>query len=61
MLTLAEMVSRRIDPNSTSMELTINELLEKFGTRHDTKLDQMLRTLGGISEKIVGPGIGEVS
>ena len=33
MLTLAEMVSRRIDPNSTSMELTINELLEKKDLR----------------------------
>jgi hypothetical protein len=36
-------------------------VLEKFGTRHDSKLDTMLKTLGGISEKIVGPGIGEVS
>lgn len=61
MLTLADMVNRRIDPTTTSMELSFNETLEKFGIRHEDKLDELLRTLGGISEKIVGPGIGEVS
>jgi len=61
MLTIAELVSRRMDPNSTSMELTINEALEDFSLRQVDKLDQVLRTLGGISEKIVGTGIGEVS
>ena len=61
MLTIAEMIERRIDPTSTSMELSFNETLERFGVNHSDKLDQMSRILGGISEKIVGPGIGEVS
>ena len=61
MLTLADLVNRRIDPTTTSMELSFNETLEKFGIRHDDKLEQLVRTLSGISEKIVGPGIGEVS
>ena len=61
MLTLADLVNRRIDPTTTSMELSFNETLEKFGIRHDDKLEQLIRTLSGISEKIVGPGIGEIS
>ena len=61
MLTIAELVNRRMDPTSTSMELSFNETLEKFGIRHDGKLDQISRMMVGISEKIVGPGIGEVS
>ncbi len=61
MLTIADLVNRRIDPTTTSMELSFNETLEEFGTRHNDKLDQLARLLSGISEKIVGPGIGEVS
>lgn len=61
MLTIADMVNRRIDPASTSMELSFNETLVEYGNKHGDKLDQLIRLMGGISEKIVGPGIGEVS
>jgi len=61
MLTIADLVNRRIDPTSTSMELSVNETLERFGIRNDEKIDQLVRMLNGISEKIVGPGIGDVS
>jgi len=61
MLVIAEMVSRRMDPTTTSMELSFNETLEKFGIRNDEKLEQLVRMLSGITEKIVGPGIGDVS
>src|SRR5207245_7345688 len=37
------------------------ETLERFGSKSDEKLDQLVRALNGISEKIVGPGIGDVS
>lgn len=61
MLIIADMVSRRMDPTSTSMELSFNDTLERFGMKSGEKLDQLVRLLNGISEKIVGPGIGDVS
>lgn len=61
MLTIAEIVSQRMDPTSTSIELSVSEALQNFSNIFGEKIDVTTRILSGISEKIVGTGIGEVS
>lgn len=61
MLNLADSIIRRLDPASTSIELSIQEKLSEFGNRFFAEMNQMNRQLSGVSEKIVGPGIGEIS
>lgn len=60
MLTMSEIVLQRLDPTSTSVELSVSEALMKLSTMVGEKMDQNNRVLSGISEKIAGPGIGEV-
>jgi len=61
MLSLADMVIRRLDPASTSIELSLHEKLAEFGNRFFAELNQMNRQVSSVAEKIVGPGIGDVS
>ena len=61
MLTIAEIVSQRMDTTSTSIELSVSEALQNFSNMFGEKMDVTTKILSGISEKIVGTGIGEVS
>ena len=61
MLSLADMVIRRLDPASTSIELSLHEKLAEFGNRFFAEINQMNRQVSSVAEKIVGPGIGDVS
>lgn len=61
MLRIAEFVFQRMDPTSTSIELSVSKVLQNFSNMFGEKMDNTTKILSGISEKIVGPGIGEVS
>ena len=61
MLTIAEYVSQRMDPTSTSIELSVSEALQDFSRMLGQKMDDTTKILSGISEKIGGTGIGEVT
>src|SRR5947209_4905238 len=61
MLTISEIVMQRLDPTSTSVELSVSEALMNFSNMLSEKMDQNTKVLSGISERISGPGIGGVS
>ena len=61
MLNLADLIVRRLDPASTSIELSMHEKLSEFGNRFFAEISQMNRQVSSVAEKIVGPGIGDIS
>ncbi|MGI0101700.1 MAG: DUF2130 domain-containing protein [Nitrosotalea sp.] len=61
MLTIAEYVSQRMDPTTTSIELSVSQVLQSFSSTFGQKMDDNNAILRILSEKLAGPGIGEVS
>jgi len=59
-LRVAEIVYQRMDPSSTSIELSVTQSLESMSNSLTEKLEQNNQVLSSISEKIVGPGMGDV-